>query len=302
MTARHVRSTVVATLVPVLLAVADVDVGAQMRAGLWLDVFVQAEDGTPVTDLSRGDFVVQQGDAIGRILDAELVEWPLRVVLLVEESTRVARYLTHLRNGLPQLVDGLPAGSEVSVVLFASRPRTLVETTTDLVAVKEAFGQYFARRGANVNMFQAFRETVDRLHADYAEGPVIATITGDASTNVAKRRIERVVEQVTETGTTVHALVLNTQAATRQAGVARGFSELTGGWVEEMSSPSVALVQKLTELGQVIADRAAARPARYLVTFQPPAEADDPAAEITIAVRRRGVRVQVRGQSDSRER
>ena len=302
MTARHVRSVVVATLVPILLAVADVEVGAQMRAGLWLDVFVQTEDGTPVTDLSRGDFVVQQGDAIGRILDAELVEWPLRVVLLVEESSRLARYLTHLRNGLPQLVDGLPEGSEVAVVLFASRPRTLVETTTDLAAVRKSFGQYFARRGANANLFQAFRETVDQLYSDYAEGPVIATITGDGSTNVARRRVDRLVEQVTETGITVHSLILNTQAATRQAGIARGFSELTGGVVEEISNPSVAVVRKLTELGQVITERAAARPARYLVTFQPPAEADDPTAEITIAVRRRQVRVQVRGQSDSRKR
>jgi hypothetical protein len=301
MNARHGRSNVVAMLVA-MLTVASVDVGAQMRAGLWLDVFVQADDGTPVTDLSRGDFVVQQGGVIGRILDAELIEWPLRVVILLEESIRVAGYLAHLRNGLPQLVDGLPEGSEVAVVLFASRPRTLVETTTDLGAVREAFDQYFARRGANVNMFQAFRETVDRLYSDYAEGPVIATITGDASTNVARRRVERVAEQVTETGTTVHALVLNTQAVTRQAGIARGFSEMTGGWVEEVSSPSVAVVRRLTELGQVIAERAAARPARYLVTFQPPAEADDQAAEITIAVRRPQVRVQVRGQSDSRER
>jgi hypothetical protein len=170
MISRRIRATVVATLVPVLLAVAAVPLGAQMRAGLWLDVFVQGEDGTPVTDLSRGDFVVQQGGAIGRILDAELVEWPLRVVLLVEESSRLARYLTHLRNGLPQLVDGLPEGSEVAVVLFASRPRTLVETTTDLAAVRESFGEYFARRGANANLFQAFRETVPCAHTQYPGG------------------------------------------------------------------------------------------------------------------------------------
>jgi hypothetical protein len=292
--------SVVMTLAVMLLAIAEAPVGAQMRTGFWLDVFVQAEDGTPVTDLGRGDFVVDQGGALGRTLDVELVDWPLRLVMLVEESTRVAGYLTHLRNGLPQFVDALPEGSEVAVVLFAGRPRTLVDTTTDLGAVKEAFGQYFARRGANANVFQAVHETMDRLYTDYAEGPVIVAVTGDASTSVPRGRIERVVEQVAETGATVHALVLNTQGATRQAGVARRFSELTGGTIEEVSSPSVAVVRRLTELGELVAERAAARPARYLVSFQPPADTD-PAAEIAVAVRRSQVRVRVRGQSDSRE-
>lgn len=301
MNAQTGRFSVVMTVVAVVLSIADAPVGAQMRTGLWLDVFVQAEDGTPVTDLGRGDFVVDQGGALGRILDAELVDWPLRVVMLVEESTRVAGYLTHLRNGFSQFVDALPEGSEVAVVLFASRPRTLVDTTTDLSAVKEAFGQYFARRGSNANVFQAVRETVDRLYTDYAEGPVIVAVTGDALTSVPRRRIEQVLEQVAETGTTVHVLVLNTERVTRQAGVARTFSEITGGAVEEVSSPSVVVVRRLNELGELVAERAAARPARYLVTFQPPPDTDA-AAEISVAVRRSQVRVEVRGQSEARER
>ena len=295
------RARLVMTLVAICWAVADVRVAAQMRTGLWLEVFVQAEDGTPITDLGPGDFLVEQGGALGRTIDAELVDSPLRLVLLVEESTRVAAYLIHIRNGLSQFVDDLPEGSEVAVVLFATRPRTLVEATTDRAAVKEGFGHYFASRGSNANVFEAVGETVDRLYRDYAESPVVVVVTGDATTDLPRRRIERVVEQLAETGTTVHALVLNTLGATRRTGVARTFSGFTGGTVEEVSSPSFALVRKLRELAALIAARAAARPARYVVTFEPPADID-PAAEVAVAVRRSQARVEVRAQLESRER
>ena len=272
---------------------------AQMRAGLWLDVFVEDSDGAPVTDLRRGDFVVDQGGALGRIIDAELVEWPLRLVILLEDSTRLAGYLAHLRNGLPRFVDELPEGSEVELIFFATRPRTLVEATIDLDAVQDGLRQYFARRGAS-NVFDAFRETVERLYTDYVDGSVIVTVTGDGTPRVATRRVEQLVEQTVETGTTVHALLLS-QGATPRTGVARGLSQLTGGWLAEVNSPSVLVVRKLVELGELVAERAAARPARYLVAFELPPNAD-PEAEIALAVRRSQVRVQVRGQPESRDR
>ena len=83
--------------------------------------------------------------------------------------------------------------------------------------------------------------------------------------------------------------------------MARRLSELTDGGLAEVNSPSVLVVRKLVELGELVAERAAARPARYLVTFEPPPNAD-PEAEIALAVRRSQVRVQVRGQPESRER
>ena len=273
---------------------------AQMRTGFWLDVFVEDADGAPVTDLRRGDFVVDQGGALGRIIDAELVEWPLRLIILLEDSTQLAGYLSHLRNGLPRFVDELPEGSEVALILFASAPRTIVDATTDLDAVRDGLGLYFASR-ADANVFQAVRETVDRLYTDFADGPVIVAVTGDGPRSVATGRLRQLAEQVATTGTTVHALVLNTQGSTHQTGVARWLSQLTGGWLAEVNSPSVVVVRKLVELGQLVAERAAARPARYLVAFEPSPNAD-PASEIALAVRRSQVRVQVRGQPEYRER
>ena len=175
-----------------------------------------------------------------------------------------------------------------------------MEATIDLDAVQDGLGQYFARRGAP-NVFDAFRETVERLYTDFVEWPVIVTVTGDGPQTPPTRQVRQLVEQVVETGTTVHALVLNTQGATHQTGVARRLSELTDGWLAEVNSPSVLVVRKLVELGELVAERAAARPARYLVTFEPPPNAD-PEAEIALAVRRSQVRVQVRGQPESRER
>lgn len=297
---RRLGGVVATVAVVVVSALGAPAASAQMRAGLRLDVFVDDADGAPVTDLRRGDFVVDQGGALGRIIDAELVEWPLRLVILLEDSDRLAGYLAHLRIGLPRFVDELPEGSEVELVFFATRPRTLVEATIDLDAVQDGLGQYFARRGAP-NVFDAFRETVERLYTDFVEWPVIVTVTGDGPQTPPTRQVRQLVEQVVETGTTVHALVLNTQGATHQTGVARRLSELTDGWLAEVNSPSGLVVRKLVELGELVAERAAARPARYLVTFEPPPNAD-PEAEIALAVRRSQVRVQVRGQPESRER
>lgn len=145
---RRLGGVVATVAVVVVSALGAPAASAQMRAGLRLDVFVDDADGAPVTDLRRGDFVVDQGGALGRIIDAELVEWPLRLVILLEDSDRLAGYLAHLRNGLPRFVDELPEGSEVELVFFATRPRTLVEATIDLDAVQDGLGQYFASRGA----------------------------------------------------------------------------------------------------------------------------------------------------------
>ena len=300
---RRLGGVVATVAVVVVSALGAPAASAQMRAGLGLDVFVDDADGAPVTDLRRGDFVVDQGGALVRGIDAELVEWPLWLVILLEDSDRLAGYLAHLRNGLPRFVDELPEGSEVELVFFATRPRTLVEATIDLDAVQDGLGQYFASRGAP-NVFDAFSETVERLYTDFVEWPVIVTVTGDGTQTVPTRRARQLIEQVVETGTTVHALVLSTIDANRQpvgVGVARRLSELTDGWLAEVNSPSVLVVRKLVELGELVAERAAARPARYLVTFEPPPNAD-PEAEIALAVRRSQVRVQVRGQPESRER
>ena len=117
---RRLGGGVATVAVVVVSALGAPAASAQMRAGLRLDVFVDDADGAPVTDLRRGDFVVDQGGALGRIIDTELVEWPPRLVILLEDSDRLAGYLAHLRNGLPRFVDGLPEGSEVELVFFAA--------------------------------------------------------------------------------------------------------------------------------------------------------------------------------------
>ena len=97
-------------------------------------VVVVSALGAPVTDLRRGDFVVDQGGALVRGIDAELVEWPLRLVILLEDSDRLAGYLEHLRNGHCQVdVEQAGCASDAAMVHSAvSGTRHLTPDTESL--------------------------------------------------------------------------------------------------------------------------------------------------------------------------
>ena len=107
--------------------------------------------------------------------------------------------------------------------------------------------------------------------------------------------------QLVEMDATVHTLVLYSheelgsdvrRQVRVQPAIAGRVSEMTGGWSDSLNSPSVAVVGKLAEMGEVIAQRYAEMSNQYLVVFEPPASVDATAG-FSAGVRRSELRIRV---------
>ena len=265
---------------------------------------IQDASGTPVTDLTPEDFLVEQGGVECRVVSAELVG-PSQLAILLDDSAGMTEYLTYVRDGMVQFADALPEGSEIAVITLSQRPTTLLDYTTDIARVKEQLGDYFVQRNDAATFFDAFVETVDDLHEDDALWPVIAAITSDGpeDSNSRNRALENMAQQLVEMGGTVHSLMLHSNVGQRyslepgqglggQPEFARRLTELTGGWSDSLTSPTEAVVGKLAEMGEVIAQRYAEMSNQYLVVFEPPANVDA-AAGLSTGVRRSQLRSRV---------
>ena len=254
---------------------------------------VTDDAGAPVTNLTPNDFVVDAGGEPATIVSAELVGGPLRLAILLDDSVGVQDYFTHVRNGLPGFIDALPDGTEMSVMTLRDRPTAFVDTTSDAAAVKEKLGDYFAQDGA-ATFLDALVETAAGFQEEGLSRPVIAVISGDGpeQSNSREQQIDNMAQQLLDMSATVHFLTLSTQSMGPQKAVADQVTGWNGGWNESLNSPSEAVVDKMAEMGAMVAQRFNELATQYLVAFTPPAGAD-PAGGFSAGVRRTDVNVLV---------
>jgi hypothetical protein len=105
----------------IAVALAGVTLRAQDTVTVFLKVFDVAT-AAPVTDLTADEITIQEDGQAREIRALEPVDWPVKVHLLVDNSSVMAQALTRVRDGLHQLVAGLPEDVEVEVVTTAPQP------------------------------------------------------------------------------------------------------------------------------------------------------------------------------------
>ena len=282
-------------MVGCLLAFAGPVVG-QVSVGLTFRVQAHYPDGRPVLDLQPYEVVIAQDGVRCPVVDMERVGWPLKVVLLLDDSVWMQGYLVHLRNSLRGFVDALPSGAEVAVVTMSYRPDDLLQFTTDRDAVGQQLSEYLVKQFARASSASALRETLEALYRTDAEGPVIAVVAGDGPDPAfGPEELRETVERVLELGATVDTLALRPPSERPPDGLALRFTEMTNGWSRRIGRPSPAVGNLLREMGEAIARRAGDGPNHYLVSCEP--QGDALAAELFgVDVLREGVEVRVNGQ------
>ena len=114
-----------------------------------------ATSGALVTDMTPEEFVVTQEGVPCEVVSAELVATRLQLVVLLDDSVGMMRFRQNMLNGMPGFFDALPEGSEVSLITMAQRPRTLLDFSTDMALVREAFGDYYVQPGRGSVMLDA---------------------------------------------------------------------------------------------------------------------------------------------------
>ena len=279
----------VVVMAAVLVGGASVGLGtrrvlAQGSRQIFLSVLDAA--GAPIADLTAADVTVLEGDAEGKTVKVEPINWPMKVTVLVDNGTKSNEYLPNLRTGLKGLLEALPKGAEGQLVSLAPQPRFLVRPTTDGAALVKGL-DLVAPDPQAAKFFDGLTEAGTRIEKEKGNYfPVIVMVTSDVGDgDVSQRDFQKLQKQVTDRAITVHYVALTTQPSggASQIAVGTGLTQMSGGRFEKINASS-RLATLLPEIGQQIAKANERQTHQYRITYEPPAAASNPQKGISIGI------------------
>lgn len=259
--------------------------------------------GALVTDLTAEEFEISQDGVPCELVSVDLVATRLQLAIVLDDSGAMRGYHNHMINGMPQFLDALPEGSDVSLITMRDRPRILQDFTTDMAQVKEKFdGDYFPRPGSGAALIDTLHRTVDNLKKEEGEDgvpeggafwPVIVVIGsdgGDISRGNQIQKVNDLMDKLRELQVTLNYLMLETTGTGMEHQMRDLFTNATRGWQDRVSGPSQLAVEKLAAMGEVIAEQYAQRANQYRVVFKPATEST---SGFSAGVQRPGVTIKV---------
>ena len=222
--------TIVGTAVAIAVSVAAADRGPGVSAqASEQSVFVSVlQRSAPVLDLSAEEFVVEEDGQLREVLRVEPASIiPMQIAILVDDSRGVTRTLSHMRNGLSDLIDALPNGQQVAFITFGDEMRTVVDYTRDTARLKTAVTRFVTFSETGSYLPNALVATALDLWRRGAIRPIIILVTTEG-TNAATGRLssgaglpggvsprgflglgyDRVLNVLRETRSAVHTLVV----------------------------------------------------------------------------------------------
>lgn len=176
------------------------------------------------------------------------------LALLVDTSQAMVPHVNALRTALRGFVREMQPTHEIAIVEFGDRPTVLTDYTSDPVRLQKGVERVFARSGTGAYVLDAIVETSKGLRNREGTHPSIVVITAEGP-EFSDRYHRAVVDELSSTGATLHALVLSTSrdpslrtagAREREFALALG-AERTGGTREYLLS-NMALESRLHEL------------------------------------------------------
>jgi hypothetical protein len=268
----------VLTSVAVVWYLATAGARAQQQFQLFASIVDGA--GVPVANIQPTDIHVMENGAEARILKIESVSVPVKLQLLVDNGVGLGGdNISHLRNGVRGLLEALPPGVEVTLVVTAGQPKFLVRPTIDRAAMMKGLALLAPEGGAG-KFVESLLDATERIEKDKSNYvPVIvafATTAGDV--NVMERDGERISKRIRTRPTTVHVVLLSllggrsALGGANQTEVGVGLTKMTGGRFESIAAPS-RLATLLPEIGAQVANTHERQIRQVKVTAQRPAGA-----------------------------
>lgn len=279
-----------------LLALAAPVVSAQPPS--FFVSFTSTEDGSPVTDLTAEEVVVEVDGEHGETLSLEPIDWPVRVTVFVDNGLASPPALADMREGVRLFVEALPPDIEVSIGTIGGRPQIRASHTTDRAELLDAIGVMSPEMEGAATFIDALYEEAERMHED-EEGqyfPVVvmvATNGPEGSSRTRERPFREMMERLFANSATVHTRLytLTAVSGVNQGGDQERFGidigEATGGTYEGLSSAN-GFRTLLPQLAEDIARKHSLVSNQYRVTFTPPEGVSEQPA-IRILTTRAGV-------------
>ena len=146
--------------------------------------------GEPVLDMTADEFIVEEDGQAREVLRIERADVPMQVAILVDDSQGLAQNLSHVRNGLRELIDKLPDGQQIALITFGDHMTTVVDYTTSKERLKAAATQYVPFSETSSYLMNAVAETAVDLDRRGAIRPIIVLVTSEgANSNTSRLRI-----------------------------------------------------------------------------------------------------------------
>ena len=252
-------------------------------------LFIRAIDatGTPVSDLTAEEIIIQQGGMACNIVMLQAETEGMKIALLVDNNAPT-RTLNPFRDGLLAFVETLPEGHTVGVFTLAGQTRRRVDFTTDYDELREFANDVFMENNSSTVMLNGLTETWDRYDEDDA-WPVFVMLLHDGpdvSSGNAENMVQRLQAELRQRGATVHAVVFATGRMDNLTQLSRNIVASTGG-IHSRIDAFTALPDTMTELANGMAAHYETVGNAYRVGFT--CDSEDESDNTSIGVSRAGV-------------
>ena len=281
-------------LVSTLLVAAMWAVQPRLQAQKQQQLFIShlAPDGQPVTDLTASEVTISEDGVACKIVKLELIEWPMKIQVLIDNGKANTTPINSLREGLKAFFEQVPDGVEVSTFTTSPQPRTITKPTTDKKKLIADIALLTPDTGAGA-FFDALSEAATRVDKDKTPSfPVIFMVGSDLGhENVMDRDYRKLQENIFKHAITVHIIVNSAGGGTSSGGaiqteVGLNVTKMSGGRYENIAT-TTRLATLLPEFAKRISDSNLRQQHQFRVTYERPANAK-PQPEISAGVSRPG--------------
>jgi Ca-activated chloride channel family protein len=271
--------------VAAVAAAVPVAARAQTERSVYASVLDKA--GGPVSALTAGDFTVREDGVEREVLRAARTDEPLQIVILVDTSQAVERYVSDIRKSLKAFVQDMSGRDEIAMIGFGERPTVLTDYTADPERLNAAIGKIFARRGTGAYALDAIVDASRSLRRREGARHVIVLITTEGP-EFSNRYHEQVLDELRKSATLQSfvltrrvGVALDDQRREREMTLAKGTID-TGGRREHLLT-SMALEDRLHDLATELKNQ-------YRIDYSRPSMLIPP-EKIDVAVKRDGLTV-----------
>ena len=245
----------------------------------------------PVSGLAASEFIVREDDVAREVLRATTATEPLHIALMIDTSAAIDPHILDLRTGLRAFFKQMAGKSEIALIGVGERPTVLMDYTRDLARLEKSLGLVFARPGSGTYLLDAIIEAGNALQKRKATRPTIVVVMARGP-EFSERHHDNVLEQLRESGASLHSLVLTKPGAVRMdradqeldMSLAEG-TKMTGGRRDDLLT-SMAISERLQLLGNELNSQ-------YQITYARPPKLIPPKS-LEVSAKRPDVTVRAR--------
>ena len=263
-----------------------------------LYVSVMDGAGKPIPGLTSADFAVIEGGVPREITRLAPATDPMRLVLLVDNSTAMRPSLEDVRKSVQAFIDGIGPQHEIGLITIGDTPVIRQTPSTDHAKLKD-LTQKITTAGGTM-LIAAVMEMYGRFLKDAGgRWPMFVIITSDGpeiSATVDPKKFTALMQEMQLKDVVVHSIVMSTMGRGVEVGVSQALAQATDGHYDSISASS-ALPQKLTALAAAITAEFDRTDDEYVLEYASPVT--DSNVPLSVAVKRpdanvsssRGVRI-----------